>query len=368
MSESILYYPTIDIQDGPWLRSAALYWDEVCSIVPDRNYVDISPELLYLQERGYYRPIYPADVFLLGDPDEFSNAVIHQFAPRLKKKPFSFFRALRQRHDHEHSRRRIYDPSITSLIHYRKMPEQVMKLFADSDMVVVHDDGWLEMDDHFADRYMRLLAEFVIKCDRKDMVLGSDKVNAIREVYPKPFRSSNDCRALSLTLEKCLPIPAEDVGFEALLAFKEERKTELLSLQQKIAELEERISRAEDAAEMKRIIVDFRQAWEREVAKSEKLFRSQGIRFALGSLRSFIQGAGEAAGIMQGIDGAVQDVSAVFWSGHGNGRTDWRWLLCYEVSRSYSSGKKRKRICVHCLRKKSWSTIERNTRHRGPLK
>lgn len=76
MSESILHYPTINIQDGAWLRSAALYWDEVCSIVPDEDYTGISPELLYLKERGYYRPIYPKDIFLLGDPHEFTQAVI----------------------------------------------------------------------------------------------------------------------------------------------------------------------------------------------------------------------------------------------------------------------------------------------------
>ena len=37
MAQTILYYPTINIQDGTWLRNAILYWDEVSSIVPYRK-------------------------------------------------------------------------------------------------------------------------------------------------------------------------------------------------------------------------------------------------------------------------------------------------------------------------------------------
>jgi hypothetical protein len=55
MAQTILYYPTINIQDGTWLRNAILYWDEVSSIVPYENYPDFSPELLYLQELGVYK-------------------------------------------------------------------------------------------------------------------------------------------------------------------------------------------------------------------------------------------------------------------------------------------------------------------------
>ena len=48
MAQTILYYPTIDIQDGAWLRNAILYWDEVSSIVPyyfrdpDGNLIEVS--------------------------------------------------------------------------------------------------------------------------------------------------------------------------------------------------------------------------------------------------------------------------------------------------------------------------------------
>lgn len=144
MSESILYYPTIDIQDGAWLRSAALYWDEVCSIVPDQDYPDLSPELLYLEKRGYYRAIYPKDVF--------------------------------------------------TLIHYRKMPKDVIRIFTENDMVRVNEDGWLEMDGFFAQQYMRLLAEFITKHDKKDMTLGTDKLKESAKYTPNFRRNQRIVR------------------------------------------------------------------------------------------------------------------------------------------------------------------------------
>jgi hypothetical protein len=36
IKRAILYYPTITLPPGGWLRQAILYWDQVGSIVPMR--------------------------------------------------------------------------------------------------------------------------------------------------------------------------------------------------------------------------------------------------------------------------------------------------------------------------------------------
>lgn len=292
MSESILHYPTIDIQDGAWLRSAALYWDEVCSIVPDEDYMeaDISPELLYLKERGCFRPIYPKDIFLQSNLYEFFQLAKHYFPQgALPPQPPC--------HTSKLHKRKIYSPGLSTLIHHNKIPQEAIEFFTQSGVATVHGN-WLEMTEAWANRYMRLLAEFVIKCDERDMVLSSEKAQDIRNIYSKPFRRSIECEAVSLTLEKCLPVPAEDVGFEQLLDFKEERKDELLALQLKISELENKIAKAENVQEIKREITAFKKSWEVELAQTEKMFKGHGIPFVLGSLRSFIQDAGAVAGLM----------------------------------------------------------------------
>ena len=49
---SLLYYPTIQIPSGQWLKKAVLYWDEVSSIVPQdydgKWLIESSPDLEYL--------------------------------------------------------------------------------------------------------------------------------------------------------------------------------------------------------------------------------------------------------------------------------------------------------------------------------
>ena len=35
MFESALYYPTIDIKNDAWLKSAVLFWDRIETIVPE---------------------------------------------------------------------------------------------------------------------------------------------------------------------------------------------------------------------------------------------------------------------------------------------------------------------------------------------
>ena len=77
MAQTILYYPRINIHDGSWLRNAILYWDEVSSIVPYENYEDLSPELLYLQNLGVYRAIYPQDLFFSEYAEDFCNSIVN---------------------------------------------------------------------------------------------------------------------------------------------------------------------------------------------------------------------------------------------------------------------------------------------------
>ena len=36
-----LYYPTIDISNEEWLKTAILYWDEINTIVPQGNRIKI---------------------------------------------------------------------------------------------------------------------------------------------------------------------------------------------------------------------------------------------------------------------------------------------------------------------------------------
>lgn len=75
MAQTILYYPTINIQDSAWLRNAVLYWDEVSSIVPYEDYPNFSPEVLFLQRSGVYKAVYPQKLFSSEFAEDFCNSI-----------------------------------------------------------------------------------------------------------------------------------------------------------------------------------------------------------------------------------------------------------------------------------------------------
>lgn len=65
---TILYYPTIAVPPGDWLRQAVFYFDEVASIVPQEVrfgsnsgelLISLSPELALLRAKGVFRAISP---------------------------------------------------------------------------------------------------------------------------------------------------------------------------------------------------------------------------------------------------------------------------------------------------------------------
>src|SRR5215217_4577200 len=88
LTRTILYFPTIAVPNGTWLRRALLYWDEVASIVPLSHHpfvgraamepsgalIPFTPEVRYLWSEGAFKPIPPEQLFgreyTLGDEFE----------------------------------------------------------------------------------------------------------------------------------------------------------------------------------------------------------------------------------------------------------------------------------------------------------
>lgn len=73
-----LYYPSIDIKDGEWLKSAILFWDEINTIVPNsinepyKNYCT-----QYLESEGIIKPIFidSSSKYVEGIISDFSKFI-----------------------------------------------------------------------------------------------------------------------------------------------------------------------------------------------------------------------------------------------------------------------------------------------------
>lgn len=141
------------------------------SIVPYENYPDFSPELLYLQELGVYKAVYPRNLFFSEFAEDFCNSIVKRIsAYELRTTNNGTQNSCVRLH-----KNKIYAPALHELIHYRKLPPQLLDYFGDRRYI--HDyntDGWMEIDSKIAQIYMRTLAEYSIKCSGKDIVLGTN--------------------------------------------------------------------------------------------------------------------------------------------------------------------------------------------------
>jgi len=159
-----LYYPTIDIQNEEWLKSAVLFWDEINTIVPEsiREPYKLN-STKYLADEGILNPVPVSsdrdfieeltndtlnylnsnEGFQLLTQNNNENAVIHR-----DKLP----RDVRQ----------LFD------IHPEKLPYEIRHQLRDG----MTDEGWLRVNGNFGAFYMTLLANKI--CEEKGIALLTD--------------------------------------------------------------------------------------------------------------------------------------------------------------------------------------------------
>ena len=286
MAQTILYYPTINIQDSAWLRNAILYWDEVSSIVPYENYPDFSPELLYLQELGVYKSVYPQELFFSEFAEDFCDSIVRRISAYEARTINSGIQNGRVRVH----KNKIYAPALRELIHYRKLPPQLLDYFGDKRYINDYNaDGWMEIDSKIAQIYMRTLAEYSIKCSSRDIVLGTDTSIHSQEIY-SPSRNRVDLQAQCyiINIENCLPQPSMDVSFEDILEFKNRRKDEFNAFRAKIRELETNIYNADSPELILHYETQFKEGWQQCSQDFYKVLKDSKITFILTSFSSLV--------------------------------------------------------------------------------
>lgn len=285
MAQTILYYPTIDIQDGAWLRSAILYWDEVSSIVPYENYPDFSPELLYLQELGVYKAVYPQDLFVSNFAEDFCDSIIKRISDYNRSTNNGIQNSQARVH-----KNKIYPPALYELIHYKKLPAKLLDYFSDKRHINDNNaDDWIEIESNIAQIYMKTLAEFSIKCSEKDIVLGTDTPTHNKEIYsPSCMRANLQAQCCKINIEKCLPQPSMDVSFEDILEFKNKRRDEFNAFREKIRELEANIYNASSPELILHHETQFIEGWQQCTRDFYKALQDARITFLLTSLVSLV--------------------------------------------------------------------------------
>ena len=153
MPNQALFYPYIDIKDDEWLKTSLLYWDEIRTIVPESMQTPYQSDLTkVLYDMEVLTPIRVNSE--MDELNDLSEAVITYLSTNEGARIVA---SKGQRNTPIHSQKLPYQLEELVDIHPEKLPYTIRN---ELDRVLrgVDEDGWLRVDNGFANFYMTLLA------------------------------------------------------------------------------------------------------------------------------------------------------------------------------------------------------------------
>lgn len=233
-----LYYPSIDIANENWLKTAILYWDEINTIVPSSMGSPYQEGITqFLSDEGVIRPLYvnsDMDIItnLTDDVLKYLNSnegqqVLIQSGNKTAVHPQKLPR------ESIHMMHRI---------HPEKMAQEVLYQLRSR----LDDEGWLQVNGTFANFYMTLLANRL--CEHYSIAPLTDNVHvskfsdlvrldnqiAIYNEWEYPWRhqgvrnrGSQLAQGLLMNLSFNGIRVADEVSIKDILNFKQQHQDEL---------------------------------------------------------------------------------------------------------------------------------------------
>ncbi len=149
-----LYYPWIDVPDEAWLKSAALYWDIIQTIVPealDQPYSTNTAKRL--QDQGILVPLR-----VRSDLREIEALTRDVLTYLLSQEGMELLTGANRNHIYLHPDKLPNSVRRLARMHPEKMSHEVRYMLEESGLSHPSRDGFLEVHDEFANYYMTLLA------------------------------------------------------------------------------------------------------------------------------------------------------------------------------------------------------------------
>jgi len=281
---SLLYYPTIRIPSGQWLKQAILYWDEVGSIVPQEyggNWlVEKSRDLEYLVGEGLFHPFDPRQV-------SYDGQVASEMTQEIKtivKSPL-FKKSLSSRKIRTYPSRIHLDKTWDEIIDFLIKKKLVRKESPDGTI----EPEWLYFENSTALIYMSLLAKHLARKDNRNVITlpGTDRYEYQYLSFLKNPGMEEEI-GIEVKIRNWLPIPNPDVPIQEIVTFKRQRQDELLPLQLLMLDFEQKLKNAESIDHAKEITNRFDLDKRIGINNLKKSLIDSGLETGWGSLNTLM--------------------------------------------------------------------------------
>lgn len=252
-----LYYPSIDIKNDRWLKSAILFWDSIETIVPqsrmDRPYENSTARVLF--ENNILRPhfVNPFADDVVDLESDVRRFIVTREGKRLLCKRWFNVSAPTNEGDRLHGNKMSREAFLNNwrersrgkygefFIHIEKLPHFLHNELCD----YVDQDGFVASTPEFVGFYMTLLANNI--CRRNNLSLLTDKVMAndlsnkmLKEMTGVDIRVNVDtqnlqCMLYRIVIDNILVNPTTTI--DKIVKFKEKYKDELCRYRQEVSKL-----------------------------------------------------------------------------------------------------------------------------------
>lgn len=304
VENTILYYPTIKIEDGAWLRNALLYWDKVSSIVPGSNYNETnSAEVEYLWDVGLYEPIYPIEI-------QNDEELCKEFCKKVKKN-------IKHHKNYSKARSKIHIDKMRvsnmDMIHIEKTPSNILDYLLDEGIAKRNCDGpWINMNEQDANVYMATLARYLAKI-HGNVEIGTDSSKKFLYPFIPEYSKRKIDRQiyLNIAMQEILPVPNLDSPLEDIIDFKNQYKNELKCFKRRIDQFQGSLSACENVEELQERIWTLRIEIENDLQEIDEVMSENGIRNTKKTIKTLVPIGLEAGIAMLGLEEIMSPVQTI---------------------------------------------------------
>jgi Family of unknown function (DUF6236) len=277
---TILYYPTIAVPAGRWLRQALLYWDQIGSIVPhdveNRDLVHYSPDIEFLKKKNVFRPFRPETIWQRGGTfvDEFKSELFDSIGSKAFRKLLP----------------PVAECPFSARVHKDKVSTEIYRALKEKHLAKEkpHDPFWYYFENATAHLYLAKLAKYLAAGDEQLTVVGTD----LPEYELLNFgtdKLENGVVTLTAGILKVLPVPRADASVRKIWKFKQHRTGYLLHFRQMLDDFETKLTACTNEVEIKSAGEAFCTKLKDSLTQLEEVLKDGKIPTILGSMESLIK-------------------------------------------------------------------------------
>jgi len=269
IQRAILYYPTIEIGNPNWIKQSVLYWDIIGTIAPRGLEWRAKgvPEFNQLADHGMLRIFHPESYV------QNQQQLLDEFIRIRNSKKY---KTLCQEQKNAPAKYKLHSekmyPQLKAYIRENHLADE------DGDVFLLNKiDGLL---------YMSLLAKYIADQDGHTSTIPGTDYREYRDLAFISETKDNSISALSLSLQKVLPIPRVDVPLQNVLAFKKKRRDELLEFRKTITDLQAQLKVSQTHIEIQDRLASFSENMELGVSNLIRVASEDKLPTVLGTLES----------------------------------------------------------------------------------